>query len=135
MNIIGELAQQLYQIRIDLGLVDPQKTEEDISERLPVKDSIKQGRTLEEKNLRRCLPDGLSVVLGRNQIKQLVAENCPQYAFSKVRNSDEMLGLPIVRLDVDSYLAVEVRQETLDKVLDLDEAHEQALAHQGASAE
>jgi hypothetical protein len=135
MNIVGALAQQLYQIRIDEGLVDPQKVEEEIRQRLPVKDSIKMGRTLEEKNLKRCLPDGLSVVLGRSQIDQLVRENCPQYALSKTPNCDEMLGLPIVRLDVDSYLAVEVRLETLTKVIDRDEAHELALAMKEELAE
>lgn len=135
MSIVGTLAQKIYEIRIEHGLVDPKKVEEDIANQLSVKDSIKMGRTLEEKNLRRCLPDGLSVVLGRKQIQQLIDERCPQYALSKAPGCDEMLGLPLVRVDKESYLAVEVRQETLDRVFDANEAYDLAMAEEYGTEE
>ncbi|USW94971.1 hypothetical protein NHF39_28075 [Pseudomonas proteolytica] len=56
------------------------------------------------------LPEGLSVVLGKREINTLERDSCPQYLLGKAMGKDELLGLPIVRVDDETCLRVEVRQ-------------------------
>lgn len=89
MSITGKVAELIYAIRTDAAVSAPGGVERDEDWKLP---------------------EGLSVVLGQKQIRTLEQENCPQYLLGKAMGKDELLGLPIVRVDDESYFRVEVRQ-------------------------
>jgi hypothetical protein len=57
------------------------------------------------------LPAGLSVVIGHKESVSVELEATTRFFFDRASGNENLMGLPIVRVDQESYFAVEVPEQ------------------------